>query len=187
MSLGPFSPLTVAPLGSPVRLLAASNPTDGVLVARFSVPMRRDTALTSLGSWRCVATAPFALPIELTEVVAGGPANAATVLVRYQGGGVECTLSASGLVSIEGVPLDPGFASITIPILRPGDLEPTVRLFDTVWGPVGMSQRASLRRSVDQLVANRALAAAVNQQLQQRLASSDGTAGRDGRPGTRRS
>jgi hypothetical protein len=177
---------SAAPSDLSVRLLSATNPADGVLVARFNTPMRANVSLLSLQSWACVAASSLALPIALTEVVAGGATYPETVLLRYTGGGFDCIVSVVGVTSAGGAPLDPAYSSVPLSIVRPGDIDPTIRLFDTIWGPMGVSQRASQRRTVDQLVANRALATAVNQQLQQRLSTGDGTAGRDGRPGLAR-
>jgi hypothetical protein len=168
-----------------VRLAAASNPFDGVIVARFNTPMRIEAALTALQSWLCEPASPGALPITLTEVVLNW-SYPERVLLRYTGGGFEYTLSVAGIRAEDGSPVDLAYASLPLTIARPGDLDPAIRLFDTIWGPVGIAQRSSQRRNVDQLVANRALATAVNQQLRQRLASGDGTGGRDGRPGLRR-
>jgi hypothetical protein len=164
------------------RLISAQNPADGVIVARFNRAMLQDVALGSLQSWGCVPASDTALPIALTEVVLTA-AYPEMALLRYVQGAGDYTLSVAGVVARDGVAVNPGFASVPLTVTRPGDVDPTVRLFDSVWGPLGIAQGASLRRTVDQLVANRALALGVNQQLQQRLAASGPSAGRDGRPG----
>jgi hypothetical protein len=165
-----------------VRLASASNSFDGVIVARFNAPMRAERVLTALQSWTCVPASISALAITLTDVVLA-PQYPERVLIRYTGGGFDYTLSVAGVHGASGDAIDAAFAAVPLAIVRPGDVDPSIRLFDTIWGPLGIAQRSSQRRTVDQLVANRALATAVNQQLQQRLAASDGTAGRDGRPG----
>jgi hypothetical protein len=169
-----------------VRLVSARNPADGVVVARFNVAMRRDATVGAVQSWACTPASPNALPIELTGVVLND-AYPETALIRYTGGGGDYKLTVTGVRSAGGSPLDPTFSAVPLTIARPGDVEPAMRLFDTIWGPVGIAQRPSQRRTVDQLVANRALATAVNQQLQQRLGAGDGTASRDSRPGLGRS
>jgi hypothetical protein len=172
----------VQPATLTVRLVSARNPADGVIVARFNAAMRHDSILGAVQSWACTPASAAALPIALTEVVLNH-AYPETALIRYTGGGSFYTLSVVGVRSSGGVPLDPAYSSVPLTIVRPGDGEPAIRLFDTIWGPIGIAQRSTQRRIVDQLVANRALATALNQQLQQRLAASDATAGRDGRPG----
>jgi hypothetical protein len=172
----------VQPATLSIRLVSARNPADGVIVARFNVAMRRDSTLSAVRSWACTPASPSALPIELTEVVLND-AYRETALIRHTGGGGDYTLSVTGVRSSGGAPLDPAFSSVSLTIVRPGDVESAIRLFDTIWGPVGIAQRSTQRRTIDRLVANRALATAVNQQLQQRLGAGDGTAGRDGRPG----
>jgi hypothetical protein len=166
-----------------VRLVSATNPTDGVIVARFSTAMRRDAALAAMANWSCVPASNDAQPITLTDVVLPSRAHPEMVVLRYSGGGSDYTLAVRGVRSAAGELIDGTQASRPLTIGRPGDVEPTIRLFDTVFGPLGMAQRPPGRRTVDQLVANRAIATAVSEQLKQRLASSDGTAGRDGRPG----
>lgn len=168
-----------------VRLLSAENLAEGVIVARFNQAMLHDAAFLSSQSWTCVPTSTSAFAITLVEVVANA-AYPERALIRYTGGASDYLLAARGVRSSSGAALDPAFASVPLTIDRPGDVSPTIRLFDTVWGPLGMAQRPSQRRSVDQLVQNRAIAVAVGQQLQQRLAQTGGTAGRDGRPGLKR-
>lgn len=164
-----------------VRLIAADNPADGVIVARFNQAMAPDVALGALESWT-VSASESPAPITLADVVLAG-AYPERVLLRYGEGGGDYLLSVAGVRAADGSPVDAAFSSVPLSITRPGELEMTVRLFDSVWGPLGIAQRASARRTVEQLVANRALGLGVNQQLAQRLAAAGTTAGRDGRPG----
>jgi hypothetical protein len=168
-----------------VRLVSATNPSDDVIVARFNQAMSHDAAFLSALSWSCTPVSTSAPAIAVVEVVASVPYPEMAFL-RYAGGAGDYTLGVRGVQSSSGGALDPGFSSVALTIERPGDVDPTIRLFDTIWGPLGMAQRPSLRRSMDQIVQNRAIAVAVGEQLKQRLASSDGTQGRDGRPGLAR-
>lgn len=165
-----------------VRLISAMNPAEGVIVARFNRAMLQDVALRSPESWSVQPDSEASLPLSVTEVVlvAAYPEMA---LLRYAEGGGDFMLSVAGVRAPDGAVVDPVHASVPLAITRPGEVEMTVRLFDSVWGPLGIAQRASRRRTVEQLVANRALALGVNRQLAQRLSASGPTAGRDGRPG----
>jgi hypothetical protein len=153
-------------------------------VARFNQAMLQDAALGSPQSWRLEAVSENALAISVTAMVLA-PAHPALVLLRTDGGAGDYVLSVAGARAADGVAIDPAFASVPVAIARAGDAEMTVRLFDSVWGPLGVAQRPTRRRTVDQLVANRALALGVQQQLAQRLGLG-GSAGGDGRPGARR-
>ena len=164
------------------RLISATNPSDGVIVTRFNRAMLEDAALHSVESWSLASASADSLPATLTEVLLN-PAYPEMALLRYTEGGGDYTLSVAGVRAFDGTPVAPAYARVPLTISRPGEVEMTVRLFDSVWGPLGIAQRASRRRTVEQLVANRALALGVNQQLAQRLSSTGTTAGRDGRPG----
>jgi hypothetical protein len=168
-----------------VRLVSATNPMDGVIVARFNQAMQHDAAFLSTLSWSCTPASPSALAITLVEVLAS-VAYPEMALLRYTGGADEYALGVRGVLASSGNAVDLAFSSVALTIEHPGDVDPTIRLFDTIWGPLGMAQRRSLRRSMDQIVQNRAIAVAVGEQLKQRMASGDGTAGRDGRPGLAR-
>lgn len=169
-----------------VRLISATNLADGVIVARFNQAMLDDVELRSVGSWSVARASADALSATLTDVVLNA-AHPEMALLRYEGGGGDYTLSVAGARAADGTTIATALATVPLTISRPGDIDMTVRMFDSVWGPLGIAQRASQRRTVDQLVANRALALGVNQQLAQRRASSGTSAGRDGRPGMARS
>lgn len=165
-----------------VRLISAMNPADGVIVARFNRAILQDVALASPESWSLQPDSDASLPVSLSEVVLA-TAYPEMALLRYDQGSGDYTLLVAGVRAPDGAAVDPAYASVPLAITHPGDIDTTVRLFDSVWGPLGIAQRASRRRTVEQLVANRALALGVNRQLAQRLSASGPTAGRDGRPG----
>lgn len=160
--------------GASVRMISAANPAEAVLVVRFNFPMSQDAVMQALENWSVTPADAQAVPITLTAIVLN-QSYPEMALLRYVGGGGNYIVKATGLTAASGAPLSPAHNSQPVTIDRPGDVVPTVRLFDTVWGPVGVAQRTISRRTIDQLVINRAIAGAVQIQLQQRIAATDGT------------
>jgi len=171
----------------PVRLVSVTNPLAGVLVARFNQAMNLGDGETALEHWTVAPLAPGAAPLLLKELFTSGT-YLEMASFAYEGGErADYRLAVADVYSAKRRSLETGGNAISFTLAYPDEVDLTVRLFDSVWGPVGIAQRASFRRTVDQLVAHRALALGVNQQLQQRLASAGATAGRDGRAGLGRS
>jgi len=167
------------------RLISVANPAEGFLVARFNAGMRQDVELTSLSNWLIEGVSDGAAPIELTEILVSVQYPEA-VFIRYTGGGSVYRLTARNVFSQAGLGIDQAHDSIEFDLQYPSDPPNTVLLFDTVWGPLGLSKRNIGRRHIDKLVASRAISVALNTQLAQRLAATDGTSNRDGRPGSNR-
>jgi hypothetical protein len=181
--LHPGLPAIVLDKTPPARLVSVKNPVAGVLVARFNQAMGLGDAETALDRWTVAPVDGGAAPLVL-EALFTRPAYPEMATLAYSGGELgDYRLSVADVRAGNGRALAPDGNAVTFTLRYPDAPDSTIRLFDSVWGPVGMAQRASLRRTVDQLVANRALALGVNQQLQQRLAAAGTTAARDGRPG----
>ena len=168
------------------RLLKVRNPVPGTLLAHFNRPMRLDPAFTFVPNWKIEAVSPDAAPLTITKVLTTTTQSDVAHL-RYSGGGSEYKLSVlSSIVSQNGDPLERGFNSVVFDILFPEEDAGTVRLFDSVFGPLGISQRVATRRSMDEHTADRSLALALDEQFRLRFQQLDDTVGRDGKPGTRR-
>jgi hypothetical protein len=171
---------------TPVSLLSVENPMEGILVARFSTAMLGDAALLDIGNWRIVPVSPGARELSVVGV-AWTPARPSQVVLRYSGGGSQYQLVVGNLRSQNLDPIAAAFSSSTFELLYGTPFEPTVKLFDSIFGPLGIAQRMMPRRHIDRLLVNRAIALAMDQQLAIKLAgATDGTAGRDGRPGVSR-
>lgn len=177
--------LYVFKVGIGLRLLAAYNPFENVLLAYFNQPMLADANFLSPANWIIEPVSAGAAPLEIVEVKQ--QANQANVAnLRYTGGGSIYSLTALNLLSAGGDPLEIGFTAVEFEILFGEQPVPTVRLFNSIFGPLGISQRVRSRRSLDDHVANRALASALDEQFRLRMSRLDATAGRDGRDGKRR-
>jgi hypothetical protein len=169
-------------VGVGARLLKVRNPMRGMLEAIFNQALTQDDALFALGNWKTVPVSEGAIPIVITEVIAS-PAYPAVVRLRHTGGGSTYTLQALGLLGADGSPLEDGYSSVNFEIEFEEEGSPNIRLFNSIYGPLGVSQRARKRRSVDDFVANRSIALALDEQFRLRFQQLDETAGRDGRPG----
>lgn len=168
------------------RLLSVTNPAEGVLLARFNVPMRPGSEFTSVASWTVAPVDADARELILLNVYAH-PSLSETAVILYEGGGSIYSMTASGLFGADGQALNKNYDQVDFEILFGTPLDASVKTFNSVFGPLGILQRLITRRSVDRLVANRSLALGTDEQMRIRFAATtDGTAGRDGRPGARR-
>jgi len=169
-------------IGVGTRLLKVRNPTRGILEAIFTQPLRQDNTLFALGNWKITPVSEGAIPIVITEIIASA-AYPAVVRLRHTGGGSTYTLEALGILGADGYPLEEGYSSVGFDIVFEEEETPEIRLFNSIYGPLGVSQRARKKRSVDDFVANRSIALALDEQFRLRFQQLDETAGRDGRPG----
>lgn len=167
------------------RLLNVLNPMPGVLLAHFNEPMLQDEAFLTPGNWPVEGVSSDAVPLTITEVFAHAN-NAHTATLHYEGGGSTYELTVLNVISQDGDPLELGYNSAIFELRYGAEADPVIRLFDTIFGPVGISQREITRRTIDDHVVNRSLAIGMDQQFRLRYQSLDGTAGRDGRPGIKR-
>jgi hypothetical protein len=172
-------------VGTGLRMLAVRNPFENMLMAYFNRPMKLDESFFMPAHWLITPISAGAKPLKVTEVTArdGRPDVAH---LRYEGGGSTYLLTAINLVDEHGNGFERGYDSKQFEILFGDQEDPTVRLFNSIWGPLGISQRARTRRTIDDHVANRSLALALDEQFRIRMQRLDATAGRDGRPGKRR-
>ena len=169
------------------RLLSVENPRDGLLLARFNVAMLQDPILLATGSWKLLPSSSSSIGLIVVGVTVD-PTRPEVVNLAYEGGSqAEYTLAAGKLFAADGGELLPANSSQAFDLVYPAPSEAQVHLFDTIWGPLGIAQNLSNRRGIDQLVRNRAISSALNEQIAQRLSANNGTAGRDGRPGGNRS
>jgi hypothetical protein len=165
------------------RMIGVRNPRPNLLLVHFNVPMMLDEAFFFPKNWLLTAESEGAAPIEITEVLSTYT-QPDVALVRYTGGGSEYRITAlQSILSQEGDPLERGFNSYVFELVYGDEEEPTVRLFDSVFGPLGISQRVARRRTMDEHTADRSLALALDEQFRLRFQQLDATVGRDGKPG----
>jgi hypothetical protein len=167
------------------RLISVSNPKPGVLAAHFNTPMKHDGAFLSPNTWKVNAVAEDAPPITITKVFVNA-SHASTAILHHEGGGSIYELLALGVVSQAGDPLELGQNNAIFELVFGAEADPDISLFDTIWGPLGISQRIRKRRTMDDHVVGRSIALGMNEQFRLRFQALDGTAGRDGRPGGNR-
>lgn len=174
-------------VGVGLRLLAVSNPRDKTLVAHFNKPVARNQDFFFTGNWVVTRIdAEEVIPLEIIAVN-GNPTNPQNAVLRYSGGDAGTyQLRVVSIVSQAGEPIEPGWDTAEFVLVFEEEAAPTVRLFDSVFGPVGVSQQIRTKRTMDDHCAKRALALALDEQVTIRKASLDSTASRDGRPGARR-
>jgi hypothetical protein len=154
------------------------------LVAYFNQPMAIDGTFLFAPNWP-VEPVDNAVPLTITSVMASSR-KPDVALLRYTGGGSEYELTVLRVLSQAGDPLQPGYNSVVFEILFGEEEEPTIRLFDTVFGPIGTSQRLLQYRTMDDHVKDRSIAIGMDEQLRLRFAAMDATTVRDGLPGGRR-
>lgn len=172
-------------VGIEPRLISVSNPKPGILLTHFNEPMLHDAAFLSPGSWLVDAVTVDAFPIEITNVYANST-HAGTAVLHYTGGGGIYELTVVGATSILGGPVEKGNNTAVFELVYGEEEVPSVRLFDTIFGPVGISQRVLRRRTMDDHVSNRSIAVGMDEQFRLRLQNLDGSARQDQRPGIRR-
>lgn len=150
------------------QLLSATNSAAGVIDVVFSGAMILDDVFRRIQNF-VITPVGNGSRVKVLEVQTDDEVpNAATVL--FEGGGSHYTLTVTGVINLAGTPIDADANSVVFELGLPGgDAEPITRLFDTVFGPLGIIQRPVTRRTVDGLVINRAIDLGVNKQLKQRL------------------
>lgn len=170
-------------VGTGPRLLQVINPFEGTLRAYFNRAMLVNNAFLSPTNWTITPVSAGAAPLEITAVEATTDQPDVAQL-RYSGGGSTYLLSVINVESLEGDELEQNEAEFEI--LFGQEADPQIRFFNSIYGPLGISQRIRTRRTMDDHVAGRTIAFALDQQFRLRLQQLDGTVGRDGRPGKRR-
>ena len=164
------------------RLLNVRNPMEGLLIAHFNQPMLLDNTFFFIGNWNITPVSDGAAPLAVTEVVASA-SQPDVAHIRYTGGGSTYLLTTTGILGEDGSPVERGFETVEFEIDFGEEDQPTVRVFNSIFGPLGVSQRNKKRRTIDEFTANRAIALALDEQLRLRFQQLDNTAGRDGRNG----
>lgn len=171
--------------GIGLRLLSVRNPREGMLLVHFNRPMRRNNEFHFTGNWQ-VTPLDGGSPVVITRA-SGNPRSPHGAHLLYTGGSDGLyRLTVISLTSEDGDTIERGYESIDFTLLYGEEEVPTVRLFDTIFGPIGISQGLKTRRSIDSHTASKATAIGINTQISQRREALDDTAGRDGRPGARR-
>lgn len=172
--------------GVGMRMLSVRNPKDEVLVVYFNKPTRQNDEFFFTGNW-IVTPLDGGDAMTITRVT-GNPTNPHGAHLRYTGGtdGGLYELRAVSIVSQNGEQLETGYDRAEFTLVFGAEPEQTIRLFDTIYGPVGIAQGIQLRRSMDEHCAQRATSLGIDEQLSLRRAALDDTVGRDGRPGARR-
>lgn len=169
-------------VGVGTRLLKIRNPMPGMIEVIFNRALKQDATLFALGNWRILPVSEGAIPIEVSEVIASA-SYPAVVRLRHTGGGSTYTLQALGILGADGFPLEYGYSTANFDIVFEEEERPNIRIFNSVYGPLGVSQRARKKRTIDDFVANRSIALALDEQFRLRFQQLDDTVGRDGRPG----
>jgi hypothetical protein len=172
-------------VGVGLRMIGVRNPAPNVLVAYFNRPLRQDAALRFAPNWVITPASAGAAPLAVVEVLTN-TTHANAVTLRYRGGGSVYRLTASQVEDASGGQIDPDFNSSLFDIRFGDEPAPTVRLFDTVTGPIGLVHQVGLRRTMDGHVIGRSIALGMNEQFRLQAQNLDGSAGRDGRPGKNR-
>jgi len=169
-------------VGVGTRLLNIRNPLDGMLDVLFNKALTQNATLFSVGNWKIQPVSEGAKQLTVTEVIAS-PAYPSVVRLRHTGGGSTYSLTALGILGADGLALEKDWDRAEFDIVFDEEEAPKVRLFNSVFGPLGVSQRARTRRTMDEFVANRSIALALDEQFRLRFQQLDNTVGRDGRPG----
>jgi len=155
---------------------------DGLLLVRFNEAMLQDENIRQIENYR-IELQPGARAMVITDVIISSSQTDAAILL-FTGGLGLYTLTVKEVFDANGNPIDLGCNRVNFTIDRPLEDDARIHLFDTVFGPMGMTQRSVLRRTVDTLVVNRSIDHAMHEQLSQRLksigASSPLRSGKDG-------
>ena len=171
--------------GVGLRLIQISNPMENVLVVSFNRSLALNGEFYFVDNWKVTEVSDGAVPLEIVEVV-GSASQPDKAYLRYTGGGSTYLLTVYSLLGASGEPLEFGYDSLEFELLFGDEEAPTVRLFDSVYGPLGISQQVRRRRTMDEHTADRAIAMALDEQLRLRMQQLDGTIDRTGKPGIRR-
>ena len=168
------------------RLISAVNVAPGLLVANFNRPMRLGSTFEFEGNWKITPVLPDTSPITVNEVVSS-TIDPDSAILRISGGGSPYILTVGEpVVDATGEPLEEGFNSVQFELIFEEEPVDTIRLFDSIFGPLGITQRRVKRRTVDRHTADRSLAVALDEQLRLRFQQVGSSAARDGREGIRR-
>lgn len=167
------------------RIIRVRNVNEGLIGVYFNQAMRLGSEFFFAGNWKIEPVSEGAAPLQIVEVVAqkSSPDRA---LLRYTGGGSTYRLTALGIKNEAGQDIEAGFNSTNFDIIFELDGETSVRLFDTIYGVVGVSQRSLKRRNIEDHVALRASSFATDEQFRTRMRALNGTETRSGKPGGRR-
>lgn len=172
-------------VGVGLRLLQVRNPMENVLLASFNKALALNGDFYSIGNWKVTPVSDDALPLEIVEVTSN-PRQPDIGVLRYTGGGSVYLLTVYSLISSGGEPIDPDYNSSEFDLVFGDQPTPEVRLFDSVFGPLGITQQIRTRRTLDDHTADRAIALGLDEQFRLKLQQLDGTIGRTGKPGIRR-
>lgn len=172
-------------VGIGLRILRVDNPFENTLAVYFNRAMQLNASFFQPANWIITPVSPGARSLTVTRISANANRSDAAQL-QYAGGGSTYRLTPVNIVDLNGDGFEDGYESILFEILFGDEEEPTIKLFDSVFGPLGISQRVRTRRSMDDHVSNRAIALALDEQFRLRMQRLDATVGRDGRDGKRR-
>lgn len=166
----PDPPSIVNPETTLPRLVAADNVADGILLIRFSRSMLQDDGFRDLGNYT-INPLNESPPLTFTQITTNGTQlNLATA--SFLGGPGTYELIVNGVFDLNGQLIDQAANRVEFTVTRAGIEEgPAVHLFDTVFGPMGLTQQRVTRRTVERAVVNRAIDVALKEQLDQRLES----------------
>lgn len=168
------------------RLVSVVNAGPGLLVANFNRPMRIDSTFTFAPNW-VITPVTFGAPAITVVEVVGSTLDPDSAILRIEGGGSTYQLDVlPPVVDLNGDQLEDGYFSVEFDLVFEDEPVDTIRLFDSIFGPLGITQRAVKRRTVDQHTADRSLAVALDEQFRLRFQQLDDTSARSGREGIRR-
>jgi len=166
-------------VGAGLRLLKVRNPQPNVLVAYFNRPLRQDGNLLFPPNWKIDLVSEGAAPLSIVEVMSNVN-HPDYVTLRYVGGGSTYRLTALAAFDDDGNLVDPRYNSAEFELVFGDAPDPTIQIFDSVYGPIGIRKQKLLRRTMDGHVAIRSIALAVDEQIQLRAGSFDSTVSRSG-------
>ena len=169
-------------VGVGARMIQVKNSIEGLLVVHFNKGMLLNNEFFSIGNWIIRPVSEGAAALDVVEIVAS-QSEPHVAYLRHTGGGSTYTLTAVGILGDDGSSLERGFESVEFEIDFDEEEAPSVRLFDSVFGPLGISRRSRLRRTMDEFVANRSISLALDEQFRLRFQQLDNTVGRDGKDG----
>ncbi|TAL45267.1 MAG: hypothetical protein EPN91_02795 [Salinibacterium sp.] len=172
-------------VGAALRLLQVQNPFSNTLLAYFNRPLQLNVNYYLLTNWT-VTPLTATEPLVLTEVLArSGRLDIGQL--RYAGGGAGTyRLTVRNLIATDESEIEFGYDYADFELRFPAEADPRIRLFDSIFGPLGISQQLLQRRTIDGHVVDRALAASLNEQLRIRMQRLDTTASPASKPGRRR-
>jgi hypothetical protein len=174
-------------VGIGLRLLAARNPRENILVAQFNRALLQDAEFYFVSNWVVTAITEGADDIEILEVM-GNTSQPGCAYLRYSGGSsATYLLTVRNVKDRDGAGIETGYDHAEFELAYPDEDIPTTYLFDTLIGPIGITQGLINRRTIDAHVVNRCMALGMQKQYELKVQTVDASyVSGTTRPGARR-